>query len=212
MSDEAARFFDAIARRYDRVYALSGADSKERMKRVLAAIGSKKEVLVLGIGTGRELPALLDAGHVPTGFDISAEMIALCNKRSRTCPIVQGDFWRPLPFGDGSFDAVIALHGTLAHPPSLEALSSLAKELVRVMRPSGIFVAEVPAGEATIAAEREGLAVEETKDGFVHHDAVANVSIRGILLRAEQWRAALSPLAVKASPLGDREHLLVAMR
>lgn len=212
MSDEAARFFDAIARRYDRVYALSGADSKERMRRVLEAIDGKKEMLVLGIGTGRELPALLDAGHEPTGFDISAEMIALCNKRRRTCPIVQGDFWQPLPFGDGSFDAAIALHGTLAHPPSLEALAALAKELVRVLRPSGIFVAEVPAGEAAIEATREGMNVEATSEGFVHHDVVANVSIHGILLRAEQWRAALAPLAVKTTPLGDREHLLVAMR
>src|SRR5207302_1396932 len=67
---DARGFFDAIARRYDRDYALSGITSRERMERVIRAIAGKTRVLVLGIGTGRELPALLDAGHDVTGLDV----------------------------------------------------------------------------------------------------------------------------------------------
>ncbi len=216
MSDrrDARAFFDAVARRYDRVYALSGAASRERMARVVRAITGRKRVLVLGIGTGRELPALLDAGHEPTGLDVSPEMIAICNKRSRTVPIVLADLWSPLPFADASFDAALALHGTIAHPPRDGAFGALARELERVLVPGGVFVAEVPAGEAlaTICAapdeQRRVSAVGAA--GFVHEDLAAGVAIEGVALDAEGWRAALRPLSVRVEPLGMAEHLLVA--
>ena len=69
-------FFDAIARRYDRAYALSGRASRERLARVVGLLEGRRRVLVLGIGTGRELPALLDAGHEVTGIDVSERMVA----------------------------------------------------------------------------------------------------------------------------------------
>jgi SAM-dependent methyltransferase len=205
---DARAFFDAIARRYDRDYALSGATSRERMKRVVAAIAGKPRVLSLGIGTGRELPALLDAGHDVTGLDFSPEMIAVCNKRARTVPIVLADFWTPLPFDGARFDAVIALHGTIAHPPREGALGDLACELVRVLAPGGVILAEVPAGEAlaTMGVARTG----ETT--FVHEDAVAGAAIEGVALDAAGWRAALRPLEVSAERLGASEHLVIARR
>lgn len=212
MSD-AKRFFDAIARRYDRVYALSGAASRERLARVLRAIEGKRRVLVLGVGTGRELPALFDAGHEPTGLDVSPEMLAACAKRSRKPELRSADFWQPLPFAEHAFDAAIALHGTLAHPPSREAFGALAKELARVLAPDGVFVAEVPAGEAlaTIAHEGEDVRVVATgPTTFRHEDRVANVAIEGIALDAAGWRAAFAPaLDVTTEPLGAAEHLLV---
>ena len=79
----ARTFFDAIARRYDRAYGLSGEVSRARLARVVRELHGRERVLVLGIGTGRELPALLDAGHEPTGIDISPGMIEVCNERSR---------------------------------------------------------------------------------------------------------------------------------
>lgn len=205
-------FFDAIARRYDRVYALSGAASRERMARVLALLEGRRRVLSLGIGTGRELPMLLDAGHDVEGIDVSAQMIAICNRRSRTVPIVCGDFYARLPYGDGTFDAVIALHGTLAHPPSNEALGHLAREIARV---AGFLVAEVPAAEGLAAAglaaaDDEDVAIAMTTQGrFTHHDKVAGVSIDGVALSAEGWREALAPLSIDVEPLGGVEHRLV---
>jgi SAM-dependent methyltransferase len=200
-------FFDAIARRYDRDYALSGAVSRQRMARVLEQIANKRRVLVLGIGTGRELPALLDAGHEPTGIDDSAAMIAECNKRSRTVPIVQADFYAPLRFPAASFDAVIALHGTLAHPPREGAHPALASEIARVLAVGGVFVAEVPAAEglAKLGAEVTGATT------FVHRDDAAGVTIEGVAFTAEGWRAAFAPaLVARIEPLGDVEHLVVA--
>ena len=207
----ARAFFDAIARRYDRDYALSGAVSRERMTRVCVAIQGKRRVLVLGLGTGRELPALLDAGHEVIGLEISGEMIALCNKRSRTVPIENADFWAPLPFPDASFDAALALHGTIAHPPRDDAkgaLAALASELARVLAPGGVFVAEVPAGEALAS-----LGVAPTgPTTFRHDDPVAGVAIEGIALDAAGWRDALRPLSANVERLGAAEHFVVAHR
>ncbi len=212
MKDTTPRaFFDAIARRYDRDYALSGAASRARMKRVVSAIAGKRRVLVLGIGTGRELPALLDAGHDVEGLDFSPEMIALCNKRSRTVPIVRADFWSPLPFPDARFDAALALHGTLAHPPREDAraaLGTFAKEMARILAPGGILVAEVPAAEAldAMGVRRIGATT------FVHEDAALGVTLEGIALDAEGWRTALVPLSAQVEPLGGAEHFIVAHR
>jgi SAM-dependent methyltransferase len=201
-------FFDAIASRYDREYALSGALSRERLARVLSEIAGRRRVLVLGLGTGRELPALLDAGHEVTGLELSREMIALCNKRSRNVPIVEGDFYSPLSFADDSFDAALALHGTLAHPPDATAHARLAKELARVLVRDGVLVAEVPGavGLARLGARVTG------PNSFVHRDEASGIEIEGVALTADGWSTALVPLDVRTELLGDVEYLLVASR
>jgi len=150
MSDAegARRFFDAIAPRYDRAFAREPRELRAHVARVLAALPSEPcDVLDLGVGTGAELPQLLDAGHRVVGVDVSDEMLALCNKRSRPIRCVRADFWEPLPLADASFDAVIALFGSLAHAPAPESSSKLAREISRVLRSRGVFFAEVPTPE-----------------------------------------------------------------
>jgi SAM-dependent methyltransferase len=143
--EEARAFFDAIAPRYDRVFAREPGELRAHVDRALEAIGKDaRDVLDLGVGTGLELPRLLDAGHRVVGVDVSPEMIALCNKRSRPIRAVLCDFWSALPFDDASFDAVIALFGTLAHAPDDGALVRLGREVKRVLREGGVFFAEVP--------------------------------------------------------------------
>jgi SAM-dependent methyltransferase len=71
-------------------------------------------------------------------------MLALCATRARPVPLVMADLWERLPFEDASFDAVIALHGTLAHAPSEAARVAFPHEVARVLRPGGVFLAEVP--------------------------------------------------------------------
>ena len=104
----AEAFFDAIAGRYERVYALSSTESRRRMDRVLGDLPPPPaRILDLGVGTGRELTALLDAGHLPTGVDASRAMLERCARRARPVPLVHADFWAtPLPFAAGSFEAV----------------------------------------------------------------------------------------------------------
>lgn len=198
-------FFDAIARRYDRDFALRGEVSRERLQALVKVIAGKRRVLALGLGTGRELPALLDAGHDLTGVELSDAMIAECNRRSRTVPIVQADFYEPLPFAAATFDAVIALHGTLAHPPRESAHGELAKEIARVLADGGVFYAEVPAAEGLAEL---GVRVTGPRS-FVHRDEVSGIEVPGVALTSEEWCDAFAPLAVRALPLNAVEHALL---
>ncbi len=220
----AARFFDAIAGRYERVYALPAADSRGRMQKVVASLPpAPGAVLVLGVGTGRELTALLDAGYTPTGLDVSRAMIERCARRARPVPVVEGDFWEtPLPFEDGRFAAAVALHGTLAHPPDVAAVGRLAKDLARVVVPGGRLVIETPSlawldrlatsyGESTEDGERR---LRRTGPAtLVYEDLVVGGGIEARLLGEGEWRDALSPgWTVEIEPLGQAELFLRACR
>jgi SAM-dependent methyltransferase len=172
---------------------------------------------VLGIGTGRELPALLDVGHEVQAIEVAPAMIALCNQRARRVPIHEGDFYDPLPFETERFDAVLALHGTLAHPPNDDALTKLAKEIARVLANDGVLVAEVPRAEAlaeVAGAPPEGMRIEVTgPTTFVHHDDRVGARLAGVALDAEGWRAALAPaLEANVGSLGPTEYFIVARR
>ncbi|HEY2512172.1 MAG TPA: class I SAM-dependent methyltransferase [Polyangiaceae bacterium] len=213
----APEFFEAIARRYDRAYALGGEQTRARMAPVLSALPAPPaKVLDLGVGTGRELGALQDAGYSPVGLDVSPTMLELCARRARPVPLVQADLWVPLPFEDASFDAAISLHGTLAHPPAREAYAPLARELARVLRPGGVFVAEVPSAEWLAHAAddgSEGRLVPIAPGRTVHEDQVAGVAIEIIALTPGEWAAAFEPdFDVTCHPLDERETRVIARR
>lgn len=204
MSDVEAtrRFFDAIASRYDRVYARSRDETRASMSRLLPLLGASRDVLDLGVGTGPELRYLLDAGHRVVGVDVSEKMIALCNRRARPIPCVRADFWEGLPTSDASCDAVIALFGTLAHAPVDEsragAHARLAGEVMRVLRPGGVFYAEVPS-PAWAAAN----------PAFVDQASGASIAIAAPSAKA--WREAFRAFDVSATEHGD-ELVVVARR
>jgi ubiquinone/menaquinone biosynthesis C-methylase UbiE len=214
-----AGFFDAIAGRYERSYALATGESRRRIARVLGELPSPPaRILDLGVGTGRELTALLDAGYDPTGVDLSRQMLERCARRARAVALVHADFWQPLPFADASFDAALALHGTLAHPPDAGALEQLARALGRVVRLGGAWVVEVPSPgwldrlddlrwPGDRSARRTGPST------FVYEDRVVGASLEGRVFSDDEWRAALSRhWKVRVDPLGDLEWLVVATR
>lgn len=185
-------FFDAIAPRYDRQYAFSGAETRRRGAPLLQRLGARsRRILDLGIGTGRELAMLLDAGHDVVGIDTSPAMIAECNKRARTVRIALGDFYEPLPWDDASFDAVIALHGTLAHPPRHGAHAELFAEVARVLRPQSPFWFEVPHDGFLPIASQLGHAV--SGDTFVATDPKSALALVGVAWPKSRWEALLAP-------------------
>jgi len=210
---DAARFFDAIAGRYERAYAPSAEESRRRMDRVLRALPSAPaRVLDLGVGTGRELTALLDAGYAPTGVDVSPAMLERCARRARPVPLVEADFWGPLPFPDASFEAAIALHGTLAHPPDEAAVGRLGAEIARVVGAGGTWLAEVPSpawldrvGAADPRVRRTGAATA------LFEDPVTGASITARVLDEAAWRGALGARwTVSLEAVTDVEWLVVA--
>jgi SAM-dependent methyltransferase len=222
MTGEAERFFDAIAGRYDREYALPASLSKERMRRVIDELPpAPARVLDLGVGTGRELPALLDAGYAPTGVDVSREMLERCGRRARPVPLVRADFWGPLPFEDASFEAAVALHGTLAHAPDEDAMRALGSELARVVAPGGVLLAEVPTPAWLDHLERLPVAGDRVlrRTGpltCVFEDRVAGATIAARVLDEIAWRTALGPAWTTRTEggggSGELEWLVVALR
>jgi len=207
-------FFDAIAGRYERTYALPSDASRARMQRVLRELPAAGRVLDLGVGTGRELSALLDAGLQPVGVDASVPMLERCARRARPVPLVQADFWGPLPFDDASFDAAIALHGTLAHPPDDAAIPRLASELARLVRPAGVWVIEVPS-PAWLDAAPTNAQSRLTRTGpttGVYEDVATGATIEVRLLSDAAWIAALSPAWTARVDAQGVEWLVVAER
>jgi SAM-dependent methyltransferase len=198
--DDVREFFDAIARRYDRVYARPRDEMKARMRELLDRLGPRPlDVLDLGVGTGGELPQLLDAGHRVTGVDVSEAMIVLCKERARPIPCVRADFWEGLPFADSSFDVVVALFGSLAHPPDLASYPRLIADVGRVLRGGGTFYFEMPS-PAWRAAHP------------VFTDAATGASIAIEAPDESQWREWLSRAFDVASVRDDGAELRVVAR
>jgi SAM-dependent methyltransferase len=206
--DAARRFFDAIAGRYDRVYAPPSSESRARMSRVLAALSPRSRVLDLGVGTGRELPALLDAGHTVVGLDVSPEMLERCARRARPVRLVLGDLWAPLPFEAGAFDAVIALHGTLAHPPGEGALGPLALEIARVLSPAGAFVMEAPLPSWTAGTGEDLVRADQGRAIFT--DRATGEAIEARFFEERAWRASLAPHLAVTTALDTGGELFLA--
>jgi ubiquinone/menaquinone biosynthesis C-methylase UbiE len=215
MSSEAARrFFDAIAGRYEREYSLPPHESRWRMERVQRNLPPPpSRVLDLGVGTGRELSALLDAGYEPTGVDLSEAMLQRCARRARPVPLVHADFWAPLPFQDASFDAAIALHGTLAHPPDDASLGRLAQELARVVRSQGSLVVEVPAPAWLEHAATDSRVQRTAPHAATYRDPITGTAIDMRVLSSAAWVAVLAPAWIAhVEPMGEVEWLVVARR
>jgi len=148
------------------------------MRDILARLPKSGRILDLGIGTGRELPFLLDAGFEVTGIDFAPRMIEECNKRRRTVPIVLGDFYAPLSFEDRSFDAAIALFGTLSHPPDERAHARLAKELRRVVKQMILF-------------EAPSRAWARNEPAVLHQDGGSQIVV--VVLTEAEWQQAFAP-------------------
>jgi SAM-dependent methyltransferase len=216
----AARFFDAVAPRYDRAYALSASHTRARARRLLTELPSEgASLLDLGVGTGREISMLLDAGYGVTGVDFSAAMLDRCARRFRRIPLVLADFWSPpLPFGDGTFDAAVALHGTLAHPPDAMAITRLARELARIVRTKGRFVAEVPSLAWLDNVERSPLpsdrrVIRTGPRTCLLEDTVVGVAIEARIVDPQEWALAFSAhWSCRVESISQVEWLVVADR
>jgi SAM-dependent methyltransferase len=155
-------------------------------------------LLDLGVGTGREIPFLLDGGYDVTGLDASTAMLERCARRARPIPLVNADFWNTLPFEDASFGAAVALHGTLAHAPDDDALTRLASELARITVAGAVWVSEMPSpawlDDLGRGAAFEGCVVRRTGlRTCVCEDSATSASIDVRVPSAQEWRVALEP-------------------
>ncbi|MCB1826243.1 MAG: class I SAM-dependent methyltransferase [Candidatus Competibacteraceae bacterium] len=97
--------------------------------------GPHAEVLLVGVGSGLDLP-LLPRGPRYTGLDLTPAMLARAQRKATTLKLdIQLDVGdaRRLPYGDATFDVVV-LHLILAVTPHPERVLA---EAARVLRRGG---------------------------------------------------------------------------
>ena len=123
--------YTLIAPFYDALLASATGGMRRQSLAQLPAAPSR--VLLLGVGTGLDLPYLPPQHHY-TGLDLTPAMLARAQRRGGSLPFspLQGDA-QALPLADGAFDVVV-LHLILAVVPApLDCL----REAARVLRPRG---------------------------------------------------------------------------
>lgn len=109
----------------------------ERIPLFGAAIGRGKRVLDLGCRSGALTRHFLEGNEV-VGLDV--DRAALAKAEAFGIEPVYADVEDPLPFENGSFDAVVA--GELLE--HLRFPDALLAEIRRVLRPGGVIVGSVP--------------------------------------------------------------------
>ena len=126
--------YTLIAPIYDAFVAPFTATAR-RQGLVLLPDGPHAEVLLVGVGSGLDLP-LLPRGPRYTGLDLTPAMLARARRKATALKLDirldQGDA-RRLPYGDAAFDAVV-LHLILAVTPHPERVLA---ETARVLRRGG---------------------------------------------------------------------------
>jgi ubiquinone/menaquinone biosynthesis C-methylase UbiE len=137
-----------VAERFDRLQARfkpTVAADDVRLLGLIRALGllDGLRVLDLGCGKGRFATRLQEAGAEVVGLDVSAAMLG----EARGIARVLGSAAR-LPWGDGTFDAVVAVE-VFEH---LEDVGPVIREASRVLRPGGrLAVVDKNAGSLNAA-------------------------------------------------------------
>jgi phosphatidylethanolamine/phosphatidyl-N-methylethanolamine N-methyltransferase len=121
----------------------------------LLDLQSNEKVLLVGVGTGADLP-LLPAGVDATGIDISPEMLAKALLKLNHCPatvnLIQGDA-QSLLVDEDSFDAVI-LNLILSVIPDGNACLQSALRALKPNERAVIFDKFLPEGKAVSPLRR----------------------------------------------------------
>ena len=105
-----------------------------------------KSILELGCGTGNDAARLAREGYAVTAIDLSSEAIERARANfGLAVRFLVADMALPLPFADGSFDAVMSNVALHMFPDSVTRL--LFSDIARVVRAQGLFLFHVNALE-----------------------------------------------------------------
>ncbi|MGC8836901.1 MAG: class I SAM-dependent methyltransferase [Anaerolineae bacterium] len=141
-----ALLYDWTASRYDRIKQYQPEDEEWFLARPLCkALASVERPLILDVatGTGRLVEALFrrpEFDGVIVGLDLSRGM--LTEAQRKLAPFAERSLWvwadaRELPFDSDVFDVVACLEALEFMPDPAQVV----REMVRVLRPGGLFLA-----------------------------------------------------------------------
>ncbi|MEM6477798.1 MAG: class I SAM-dependent methyltransferase [Pseudomonadota bacterium] len=135
------KLYAAWAVSYDGDFAQrQGYRLPEEVARGYATAGGEGPILDVGAGTGLVGEALGALGRGPVhGTDISAEMLQIAETKGCYAKTFRADITQPLAIADGTYGGIVSAGTfTLGHlgPDPLS-------ELIRIVRPGGLFVIAV---------------------------------------------------------------------
>jgi SAM-dependent methyltransferase len=154
----------------------------ERIPLFQRAIGRGKRVLDLGCRSGALTRHLL-AGNEVVGVDVDRD--ALAKAAALGIEPVEANVEDPLPFPDGSFDAVVA--GELLE--HLRFPDGLVAEIRRILRPGGVLVGSVP-NAYRLKSRLLFLAGKPPEDDPTHLRMFSPDAVRALLAGFEDVRLA----------------------
>ena len=142
-----------------------------------------KDILDLGSGPGRDSAFFKEKGFNPLCFDLSPEMIKLCQDKGLSAKV--GDL-ESMPFQNNSFDGVWA-YTSLLHMPK-EKLSYVLRKINEILRQKGRFYLGMREGDfegwrdgGRYPGERRFMALYNDKElrkalsghfGIIHHSRI----------------------------------------
>ena len=150
----------------------------ERIPLLVAAVGRGKRVLDLGCRSGALTQHFLEGNSV-VGLDVDAAAL----EKAATLGIepVRANVEEPLPFEDGSFDAVVA--GELFE--HLQFPDALVAEIGRVLRPGGVLAGSVP-NAFRVQSRLRFLRGKSPEDDPTHLRMFSPAALRELLGRFER--------------------------
>jgi len=155
LANEGHKRLESFYSSFETRFRGSSEEIRERLRvylpHVRNAIAGRLEPTILDIGCGRGewLELLRDEGIRARGMDSNSTVVARC--RETGLEVDAGDCLRYLAARpDASVDVVTAIH-LVEHLP-WEAFLTLLDEIVRVLRPGGMFILETPNPENILVA------------------------------------------------------------
>jgi ubiquinone/menaquinone biosynthesis C-methylase UbiE len=135
-------------------FLASGQRQIQAMMKTAESLGyprRREAALDFGCGVGRGTRALADVFDECVGVDVSLEMIEQARHLSSdkaNCSFVVNTADNLAFARDGAFDLVYS-YIVLQHLPSRSAIETYVREMIRVLRPGGLLVFQVPSDIAT---------------------------------------------------------------
>jgi len=164
--------YDRVHQRYLELVASMGMQVREKyLTRIRGELPQGARLLELGCGTGVPMTRALARSYQVTGLEISAKQVVLARQSVPAASFIRGDMTR-LGFATRSFDAAVSFYA-ITHVPRDEHMSVLA-EVHRVLRPGGLLVITMGAGDSPDMVEADWLGAPMF---FSHFDGATNEAL-----------------------------------
>jgi len=178
-----------------------------------------RQVVDLGVGTGRFARMLVAGGADVVGMDFSKEMLRVCARNEPRVRLVHGQLGTPLPFSDEMFDDVVCIRVIKYVNDWAGALG----EMRRIIRPGGRLLIEVAnrrsaarwgyvhmdvrletIGHASSLLQRHGFTITAVDGGTrlpypVYGWARTKARLRGVLIAERMASSIVGPAALARS-------------